>query len=254
MIIKIGILVSLILGALVFLGVKMGESIKQREIKMFFFILYAASIFTVFNIVVSVYFFINLRDKTGPPGSKGKKGETGDKGDFVACDKTNCYKKTLEQLIINKLTELNGKNDLSIEQKLVVCSYVNQLSKLPNFKEAMDYSLYRENLSLKKNNTTSEPVKIINFVTGDTLDIKIKNGFKLLQEINKYYTDSTDKTPKPINFTDTDSDIVTFKSYLIENLNHVFSNFKYLNSAVTPEPVPFTDANKITNLDFKTCT
>lgn len=194
MIIKIGILVSLILGALVFLGVKMGESIKQREIKMFFFILYTASIFTVFNIVVSVYFFINLRDKTGPPGSKGKKGETGDKGDFVACDKTNCYKKTLEQLIINKLTELKT-NDLSIEEKLVVCSYVNKLSELPNFKEAMDYSLYQAN------------------TTGGT------KGYDLINGISG-----------SLNTTD----IENFKTDLISKLNSEFSKFQYLNGAVPP--------------------
>ena len=38
------------------------------------------TIFTIFNLVVSVYFFTALRHKRGPAGPKGKKGEMGDKG------------------------------------------------------------------------------------------------------------------------------------------------------------------------------
>ena len=103
MIIKFGVLIALILGALLFVGVKMGEDINVREVKMFFFILYGMSIFTVFNIIISVYFFTSLRNKRGPPGPKGKPGRLGDKGDDGKCVEDNCLKKSLETIIVETL-------------------------------------------------------------------------------------------------------------------------------------------------------
>ena len=69
-----GILIVLVLASFIFLGIKMSENIKQQEIKMLFFSLYAMTIFTIFNLVVSVYFSL-ARHKRGPAGPKGKKGE-----------------------------------------------------------------------------------------------------------------------------------------------------------------------------------
>ena len=53
MILKIGILITLILGGLIFLGFIMGQKFEDKKVKMFFFILYGMSIFTLFNIIIS---------------------------------------------------------------------------------------------------------------------------------------------------------------------------------------------------------
>ena len=131
MIIKIGILVTLILGALIFLGIKMGESIKKQEIKIFFMVLYMASIFTLGNIILSVYFFVSLRDKRGPIGPKGKKGEIGDPGDHGTCNQENCLKKSLETLMIDTLENDKFKDvPLSPKQKKGICKFVNDVYNL----------------------------------------------------------------------------------------------------------------------------
>lgn len=161
MIIKFGILIALIIGALLFVGVKMGEDINVREVKMFFFILYGMSIFTVFNIVISVYFFTSLRNKRGPPGPKGKPGRLGDRGDDGKCVEENCLKKSLETIIVETLEKkLAEEYDKAMEaakaaadattkeraeknafdyykplqafEKILICSYVNQLYKNKN--------------------------------------------------------------------------------------------------------------------------
>jgi hypothetical protein len=139
MIIKIGILVTLILGALIFLGIKMGESIKQQEIKIFFMVLYLASIFTLGNIILSVYFFVSLRDKRGPIGPKGKKGEMGDQGEHGTCIKESCLKKSLETLMIDTLENNNFKDDpLNPRQKKGICKFVNELYDLDSGVEIQD--------------------------------------------------------------------------------------------------------------------
>ena len=94
------------------------------------------TIFTLFNLVVSVYFFAALRHKEGPAGPKGKKGEMGDKGTNSACDQESCLRKSLQNIIVNYLENriespptvpkpisLNGK------QRTMICSMTKKLEQ-----------------------------------------------------------------------------------------------------------------------------
>lgn len=127
MILKIAILLILVLGGLVFLGVKMSENIKKQEVKILFFVLYAGSIFTLFNIGVSLYFFYALRNKRGKPGPKGKLGPMGDTGDEGKCDEKNCATKTLETLILDGLEKKLSEIPLEPFEKKYICQFVSNL-------------------------------------------------------------------------------------------------------------------------------
>ena len=114
MIIKLSILIILILGAFAFLGIKLSSSLK--DLKFLFLVLYGVSIFTVCNIILSIYFFVSLRNKRGSPGPKGKTGPMGDKGIDGDCGsegdekEINCLKKSLVAIIIDTLeAELQTK-------------------------------------------------------------------------------------------------------------------------------------------------
>lgn len=135
MIIKLSILIILILGAFAFLGIKLSSSLK--DLKFLFLVLYGVSIFTVCNIILSIYFFVSLRNKRGSPGPKGKTGPMGDKGIDGDCDETDCLKKSLVAIIIDtleaKLLTLynsSGANKDNFKplqgfEKNAICSYVN---------------------------------------------------------------------------------------------------------------------------------
>lgn len=140
MLLKMGILIVLVLASFIFLGIKMSENIKQQEIKMLFFSLYAMTIFTIFNLVVSVYFFTALRHKRGPAGPKGKKGEMGDKGTNSACDQESCLRKSLQNIIVDYLENrtaseegvtpvVPGPLSLNGEQRTMICSMTKQLDQ-----------------------------------------------------------------------------------------------------------------------------
>ena len=109
MIIKLSILIILILGAFAFLGIKLSSSLK--DLKFLFLVLYGVSIFTVCNIILSIYFFVSLRNKRGSPGPKGKTGPMGDKGIDGDCGsegdekEINCLKKSLVAIIIDTLED-----------------------------------------------------------------------------------------------------------------------------------------------------
>ena len=127
MILKIAILLILVLGGLLFMGVKMSENIKKQEVKILFFVLYAGSIFTLFNIGVSLYFFYALRNKRGKPGPKGKLGPMGDTGDEGKCDEKNCATKTLETLILDGLEKKLPETPLKPFEKKYICQFVSNL-------------------------------------------------------------------------------------------------------------------------------
>ena len=129
MIVKGIILIILIFGALVFLAVKMSESIVKAELKMFFFGLFFVTILTLFNIILSAYFVIKAKDKTGPRGRKGHKGIIGDPGEDGICDENSCRKNSVHQMIVNKLeTSSNGtKNNLTGDQMKKLCDLKDRL-------------------------------------------------------------------------------------------------------------------------------
>ena len=141
MLLKIGILIVLVLASFIFLGIKMSENIKQQEIKMLFFSLYGMTTFTIFNLVVSVYFFTALRHKRGPAGPKGKKGEMGDKGTNSACDQESCLRKSLQNIIVDYLETRIAKDavdetpavpgplSLNGQQRTMICSMTTKLNQ-----------------------------------------------------------------------------------------------------------------------------
>jgi hypothetical protein len=131
MIVKGIVLIILILGAFAFLGIKIAESIPQKEIKLFFFGLYSITIFTVFNVIISIYFFIKLQDKRGPTGKKGLKGMPGDKGENGMCDSDrSCRYKSLE-LRLKKYVE-DTNQTINESEKNIICSFINKIKENPN--------------------------------------------------------------------------------------------------------------------------
>jgi len=152
MIIKLSILIILILGAFAFLGIKLSSSLK--DLKFLFLVLYGVSIFTVCNIILSIYFFVSLRNKRGSPGPKGKTGPMGDKGIDGDCVEIDCLKKSLVAIIIDTLeAKLQDKYEpLNLEkikkfkplqgfEKNAICSYVNKISSIPSITPAILTSL-----------------------------------------------------------------------------------------------------------------
>ena len=125
MIVKGIILIILIFAALVFLAVKMSESIVKAELKMFFFGLFFVTIITVFNILLSVYFIIKAKDKTGPRGRKGLKGTIGEPGEDGICQES-CKKNSIHQMIIKKLEDNTDLDDDNRMKKL--CYLKNNLN------------------------------------------------------------------------------------------------------------------------------
>ena len=57
------IVITILILGFIFLGIKMSENIKDGDVKIFFVSLYFITLVTVFNIGISIFFFIKLEKK-----------------------------------------------------------------------------------------------------------------------------------------------------------------------------------------------
>lgn len=127
--IVIGVVMAIALfGAYVFLGFKISESIVNPDIRTFFWGLYFVTLITLFNIVLSIYFYVSVSDKTGPIGPMGRKGKQGERGDAGVCsynaDDTNCKVKTVRLLIEKAVEDLAGI-PMSAKGRDLICGFLN---------------------------------------------------------------------------------------------------------------------------------
>ena len=115
----IGVIIGIIFG-----GAKLGSSIKELELKVFFWILYGVSVFTLILVVICFYIFFIFRKKNGPLGPRGFQGEPGDLGDPGTCDQNLCRGRNLA-IMMEKIIEKHNKKSVSTEIKKHICGFIN---------------------------------------------------------------------------------------------------------------------------------
>tara|TARA_A100001015_G_C14964617_1_gene702372 strand:- start:280 stop:891 length:612 start_codon:yes stop_codon:yes gene_type:complete len=113
---------AIIIGILL-AGLKLAQRIKDVDLKVFFWILYAVSILTFFLIALCIYIYVTFRKKSGPLGPRGFQGYPGDKGDEGRCDQNLCRARTLAVLMEKIIEDFNQKSvEQNIRKKL--CGFV----------------------------------------------------------------------------------------------------------------------------------
>tara|TARA_B110001469_G_scaffold95063_2_gene91038 strand:+ start:1021 stop:1668 length:648 start_codon:yes stop_codon:yes gene_type:complete len=171
--------IILIIG-FIFLGIKMSESVKQGDIKIFFLALYTITLITFINIGISFYFYAKTVKKKGHKGLRGLQGKVGDKGDSGYCE-DSCKVNSLKLFIIEKVREYVKENSIdltNIEQK--VCRYFN-------FIDNNDYPILGTRINNKE-----EEVKIKNLKLEEYKYIKYNYDFtNFINEIKKLKNDGS---------------------------------------------------------------
>jgi len=119
--------IILIIG-FIFLGIKMSESFKHGDIKIFFLALYTITLITFINIGISFYFYAKTAKKKGQKGLRGLLGKVGDKGDSGYCE-DSCKVNSLKLFLIEKIRELDTTDILKGNVEKIVCGYFFQLSE-----------------------------------------------------------------------------------------------------------------------------
>ena len=178
MIVKGIVLIILVFGAFFFLGLKISESINSSAIKLFFFSLYFMTIFSIFNLCLTVYFFIKLKDKKGTQGRKGLQGKPGEPGQIGHCGVGDTEKKSnLLKAIHYKLTQNEDTKENSCDTMSTLEKYdVSMIEKLK-----YDYDkklLYFESSVSEYSNPDSAVIP-----SQDSLSIKEKVDQELIKQI-----------------------------------------------------------------------
>lgn len=178
MIVKGIVLIILVFGAFFFLGLKISESINSSAIKLFFFSLYFMTIFSIFNLCLTVYFFIKLKDKKGTQGRKGLQGKPGEPGQIGHCGVGDTEKKSnLLKAIHYKLTQNDATKENSCDTMSILKKYeVSILSKL-------EYDKTKKLLYFKSSvGVHNKPDEAI-ISNQDSLTIKEKVDKELIKQI-----------------------------------------------------------------------
>lgn len=162
----ISLLVSIIV--IVIAGFKLANKLKDLEIKLFFWILYGISVFTLALLGLCIYIFVTFRKKTGALGPRGFQGIPGDEGDPGSCDQNLCRSRTLAILIEKKIEEFNqDPPDDIIKNK--ICGFVLHGNHQEIIKKwsLIDVKIFRDTL-----------VKVINNQTNNINELTIDNILK----------------------------------------------------------------------------
>ena len=160
----ISLLVSIIV--IVIAGFKLANKLKDLEIKLFFWILYGISVFTLALLGLCIYIFVTFRKKTGALGPRGFQGIPGDEGDPGSCDQNLCRSRTLAILIEKKIEEFNqDPPDDTIKNK--ICGFVLYRDSLGNHQEIIkkwsliDVKIFRDTLVKVINNISDSNIYTI---------------------------------------------------------------------------------------------
>ena len=121
-----GIILALgLIGAYIFLGMKLSESIIHDDIKIFFWALYIVTLLTIVNVSMSIYFYSSLKDKKGPLGSRGNKGRMGDRGEPGNCKHSDCKSKSVQIMIEEALQRHYDESDITPHERKIICNLIN---------------------------------------------------------------------------------------------------------------------------------
>ena len=186
--IVVGMLLAIaLIGAYIFLGMKISESIVHDDIKIFFWALYTVTLLTLVNVSLSAHFYSSLKDKKGPLGPRGVKGKMGDSGIDGSCSE-DCKAKTVQILIEQRLEQHYDENDITPLERKTICNLINNeetkgtdegnknIIKEWNYE---DLKIFNENLSFTFDQTKKLKQRIKEQETNNAFKAGIINAIKL---------------------------------------------------------------------------
>jgi predicted permease len=151
-----------VIGAYIFLGMKLSESIIHDDIRIFFWALYFVTLLTLVNVSISIYFYSSLKNKKGPLGTRGVKGKMGERGDSGSCNSDDCKSKTVQIMIEEKIQERYLENDITPLERKKICNIVNNSLNKTNIKTWTMDNLKTFKNSLETNLKTLPNMSLIN--------------------------------------------------------------------------------------------
>ena len=120
------IAVSLI-GAYIFLGIKLSESIVNPDVNIFFCGLNITSLMTLINVSMSIFFYTSIISKKGPLGPRGSKGKMGDRGESGSCSDDDCKSKTLQLMVEQAIRDKTEDEPTPMEKKKICAIIKNNI-------------------------------------------------------------------------------------------------------------------------------
>jgi hypothetical protein len=133
--------ISILILIIIVLGLNLSATIETPIIYFLFWLLYIITILTIVNIVLSIYYYINVKNKRGPDGQRGPDGEQGEIGDVGKCA-PNCRESLCTDGIItaieNYLTTLEPTKPIKLKN-VYIKQKIKSLCESQQFNELSPY-------------------------------------------------------------------------------------------------------------------
>ena len=103
-------------------GLQLSSTIDDFVIYVLFWMLYIISLVTFVNIFLTTYYYLNMKNKAGPPGKIGPQGDRGDKGQAGLCDvscRDSIGENQLLDVVKEKLKEKNKGVEVNFQNAFI---------------------------------------------------------------------------------------------------------------------------------------
>lgn len=204
----LGLFIIGLIGILYF-GLKLSEGINHSMLKIFFWVLYIASVMTVGNIISTALFYNVLRYKRGIPGEQGRVGDKGDLGFTgvcdVGCDTKVCnitilqninkyYSELIEKIlgksaIIDEPAIIKNNEVLGRIKQICLSEAYKEVSSVKTTKKINDYvsDIYQKWIKLLVDSDNSDQKRVIrDYLETDGMEERPVLPGNPFQEIEKY--------------------------------------------------------------------
>lgn len=192
------VLAIVLIGAYIFLGMKISESIVNADVRIFFWALYTVTLLSIINVSLSIYFYTTVASKKGPLGPRGLKGSMGESGESGNCLVGDCKTKTVQIMVEEAIQNFKEEEDITPMERKTICNMVNfpnhkskiNLWILPDLQAFRNYLYEEADYSSIAN--LDERIKNQNSGTDDLvwLETLIKNASTKISTTNKHLIDT----------------------------------------------------------------
>jgi hypothetical protein len=179
------VIVGLILA--IIMGIILSANIENTIYYFLFWLMYIISIGTFVNIGLSIYYYLLIKDKSGPRGLRGERGDNGDDGSLGQCD-PNCRTGICEDGLLDKIVEIiqlkekeaGNRTDFTKTslRNLYIKEKIKSMCQSPQFKQLIPYK--------GANNLISYLKEIWGHITKNIYDSGGMNYFKTIGAENDW--------------------------------------------------------------------
>lgn len=127
---------------IIILGLNLSYNIESTVVYFLFWMLYLLTILTIINVILTLYYYIIMRNKKGPPGLRGPQGDPGEQGKPGKCS-IDCRDSLCNNQILNAVSDYIKTLDIEKNIKFQNIYLKQKIKSICSSPEYRDFAPYK---------------------------------------------------------------------------------------------------------------